>query len=180
MVAAIGAPVAAAEVASPPLRCPSSLTPPVDGAPAEGFDLPEGPYGPGSRGVTWSVDPGTPVRAPVTGTVTFSGRVVDTTWVTIRPTGDDSLLVTVGDVVAPRLGRGAAVAVGTVIGTSGTSVHLGLRRDGLHVDPAPLLAPRPAAVRLVADHHFGDGGGCRGRPSRPAVAVVSPAASTSG
>jgi murein DD-endopeptidase MepM/ murein hydrolase activator NlpD len=150
------------------------LLAPVPGPPTLGFDLPAGPYGAGSRGLRWDLAAVTSLRAPVDGTVTFVGRVVDATWVSIRPAGDATTVVTIGDVVDPAVTRGARVARGAVVGTSGTSVHVGVRVDGVYVDPAPLLLDRPAAVRLVPDGRFGDGGGCRSPPTAVPTGVVSP------
>ena len=151
------------------------LAAPVPGPPATGFDLPAGPYGPGSRGLRWSVTPGTAVRAPVDGTVTFVGSVVAQTWVSIRPRAAEGSIVTVGDVTDPTVDRGATVRAGDVVGRAGTSVYLGVRVDGVHVDPSPLLRARPAAVRLVPNRRFGDGGGCAGGPvGAPDGVVVSP------
>ena len=106
--------------------------------------------------------------------MTFVGRVVEETWVSIRPLSTAGTIVTVGDVTDPAVERGATVRAGDVVGRAGTFVYLGVRVDGVHVDPAPLLVARPAAVRLVPDRRFGDGGGCAGRPVGAPDGVVSP------
>lgn len=109
---------------------------PVPGPVVAVFDAPTR-YGPGHRGVDLAAPLGSPVRAPASGWITFAGRVVDATWVTI----DHGLVrTTVGPLQTVRVGRGALVARGQVVGTSGhahghPAVHWSARRGDTYVDP---------------------------------------------
>jgi murein DD-endopeptidase MepM/ murein hydrolase activator NlpD len=136
------------------------LHPPVTGPLVRGFEEPAGPFGPGHRGVDFAAGPGTPVRSPVGGRVTFAGPVAGTTWVTVEAT--PGMLASVGPLRATTLSTGAKVGIGANVGplasghratdpTTGaatTAVHLSLRVDGVYVDPLPWLAGL-AAPRLV-------------------------------
>jgi murein DD-endopeptidase MepM/ murein hydrolase activator NlpD len=138
------------------------LHPPVEGPLVRGFEEPAGPYGPGHRGVDFAAAPGTPVRSPAAGRVTFAGPVAGTTWVTVEAT--PGVLVAVGPLRGVNLAVGDAVAVGEGLGSlagghsttdprtraHATAAHLGLRVDGVYVDPLPWLAglARPRLVPL--------------------------------
>lgn len=88
------------------------------------------------------------------GTVAFAAQVAGKPVVVIRL--PDGRRVTYEPVHA-SLPVGAAVEIGTVIGTvtprgghCGTAigcVHLGLRRDGVYLDPTQLLGRRPAVLK---------------------------------
>ena len=66
----------------------SWLIPPVDGPISRHFEPPQGPYGPGHRGIDLAVPEGTPVRAAAAGTVSFAGVVAGVLAVTIdHPSG---------------------------------------------------------------------------------------------
>jgi murein DD-endopeptidase MepM/ murein hydrolase activator NlpD len=136
------------------------LRPPVAGPLVRGFEAPAGPFGPGHRGVDFAAGPGTPVRSPAGGRVTFAGPVAGTTWVTVEAT--PGVLASVGPLRTTSLSVGAKVAMGGNVGplvnghratdpTTGaatTAVHLSLRVDGVYVDPLPWLAGL-GAPRLV-------------------------------
>jgi len=121
---------------------------PVDGPVLRPFVLGDDPYAGGQhRGVDIGAPAGTPVRAPVAGTVSFVGTV---------PTGGKTITIRTADgyaVTLQRLGstsvpRGLAVGEGDVVGSVGDAsepyVYLGIRRadepDG-YVDPLGLLPP---------------------------------------
>jgi murein DD-endopeptidase MepM/ murein hydrolase activator NlpD len=136
------------------------LRQPVLGPLVRGFEAPAGPYGPGHRGLDFAAAAGTMVRSPAGGRVTFAGPVAGTTWVTVEAVQGvlvtvgplESTSVSVGEPVRAGLGLGA-LAVGhptadPATGTPTTAAHLGLRVDGVYVDPLPWLAGL-APPRLV-------------------------------
>lgn len=109
---------------------------PVPGAVLAGFDAPTR-YGPGHRGVDLAAAPGSPVRAAAAGRVTFAGRVVGSTWVTVDH-GD--VRTTVGPLGSMAVQRGAWVGRGAVLGTSGhahgrAALHWSARTGDTYVDP---------------------------------------------
>jgi septal ring factor EnvC (AmiA/AmiB activator) len=138
---------------------------PVAGPLLRGFEEAAGPFGPGHRGLDFGAAPGAAVHAPAAGRVTFAGKVVGTTWVTIEvaPAVLVTLgpLVTVGTSVGRRAGAGATVGtlapghpiVGAAAPRSAglAALHLGLRVDGVYVDPLPWLAglARPRLAPLA-------------------------------
>jgi Peptidase family M23 len=171
LVLAVGAflPVAApASVARPPEPPPPAapdpprvpaLWMPVAGTVVRGFDARAGPYGPGHRGIDIAAPVGAPVRAPAAGTVVFAGPVAGTTWTTLRVA--PGVLVALGPlldpVTAPRvrlralLGRvgpghpGGPAGPKGVGGAGGATLHIGVRVDGVYVDPLAYLVDRPRA-----------------------------------
>lgn len=103
-----------------------------------GFEPPPGPYAQGHRGVDIAALPGDPVTAPISGVVTFVGRVNDRGIVSIT-VGNQVVSVepvvgtaAVGDIV------GAGDPIG-IVGTGGhcslRCVHIGIRVNGNYVDP---------------------------------------------
>lgn len=109
-------------------------------------------YGPGHRGVDIAADIGSEAVAPASGTVAFSGTVVDRPLLTIDHGGG---LVTTLEPVLSDLSPGDAVARGDVVGhvTAGGhaapgSLHLGVRLHGEYVNPLLLLGGVPRAVLL--------------------------------
>lgn len=124
--------------------------PPV--AVVEPYRAPPTPYAPGHRGIDLAASSGTPVLAPASGTVSFSGPVAGRPLVAIDH-GDGyvsaiepvSGLVEVGAVVEPgaRLGQ---VALGGHC--DGRCVHFGVRLHGEYVSPMLLLDSVPRAVLL--------------------------------
>ena len=124
--------------AGPP--CELVLTPPVSGETVRRFS-------PAHKGGHWGVDLASPwygaVGAPLSGTITFAGRVAGRLSVTIAP--DDRMRVSVSYLSQVRVSVGQRVEVGRVLGRSGTdhglsAVHLSLRVDGRYVNPEPALA----------------------------------------
>jgi murein DD-endopeptidase MepM/ murein hydrolase activator NlpD len=158
----------AATMAAPPVRRPvPPLLMPVAGAVVRGFEAPAGPYGPGHRGIDVAAPVGEVVRAPAAGRVTFAGGVAGTTWVTVLIAPE--VLVTVGpllqaEVVAGRPvrargpvgrvapGHGAAARAGRAGSGEVAAVHLGVRVEGVYVDPLAYLIdrPRPRLAPLLA------------------------------
>jgi septal ring factor EnvC (AmiA/AmiB activator) len=80
--------------------------------------------------------------------VTFAGQVAGTTWVTLEVA--PAVLVTLGPLRTLEWSVGQVVATGDRLGTlasghaspdpSVAALHLGLRVDGVYVDPLPWLA----------------------------------------
>jgi murein DD-endopeptidase MepM/ murein hydrolase activator NlpD len=124
------------------------LRPPVDGPLVRGFEELAGPFGPGHRGVDFGAVPGAPVRAPAGGRVTFAGQVAGTTWLTVEVA--PAVLVTLGPLRSLGSSVGQTATTGDRLGTlasghasadpSVAALHLGLRVDGIYVDPLPWLA----------------------------------------
>ncbi len=122
---------------------------PVVGPVIRDFDPPETPYGPGHRGVDIAVAVGTPVRAPAAGEVVFAGTVGGERYVTLDHGG--GLRSTYSWLSAISVRAGDVVAAGAPVGLSGWGhpgsaiphLHLGVRLDGVYVDPLRYLGPAP-------------------------------------
>jgi murein DD-endopeptidase MepM/ murein hydrolase activator NlpD len=112
---------------------------PVEGIVTRPFDAPAHPYGPGHRGVDLAAAPGAPVRSAAAGTVTFSGPVAGTRWVTVAHGG--GLDTTYGP-LQPGVVAGQRVRAGQRLGwLSPGAGHLdwGARLGGRYIDPLTLL-----------------------------------------
>lgn len=121
---------------------------PVPGAVIRGFDPPSSPYGPGHRGVDLAAEAGDVVRAALAGTVSYSGVVAGTGYVTIDHGA--GLATTYGDLAPRTVAAGRRVAAGTVLGSlaeAATHLDWGARLGGAYIDPLTLLAHYE--VRLV-------------------------------
>lgn len=125
----------------PPTRVPP-LWPPVQARVIRPFDMTRGEFKHGHRGIDLAARPGTVVTAPAPGLVRFAGRVARLGWVTIEV--QPNVLVSVGPLEHISVHAGDVVGVLTPLGTvqpgHNDSVHLGVRVDGLYVDPLPYLA----------------------------------------
>ncbi|WP_431807255.1 M23 family metallopeptidase [Microbacterium paraoxydans] len=144
-------------VATPPRRALPSATAwrwPVAGARTvvARFRAPAKPYGPGHRGIDIAAPPETSVMAPADGVVAFRGIVVDRPVLTI--THSDGL-VTTFEPLDSSLSPGDHVTRGQEVGRvahgghapDGT-VHLGVRLDGMYIDPLTLFGEARRAVLL--------------------------------
>ncbi len=118
------------------------------------FDGPVAPWRAGHRGVDLLASPGTPVRAPADGVVSFAGTVVDRPVISLRHTADGprEVLSSFEPIVA-AVRPGQVVRAGQVIGWAGRGghcdalcIHWGVRLGGSYVDPLGWLA---ASVRLL-------------------------------
>ena len=116
------------------------------------FHAPAGPYGAGHRGIDVAAQPGTAVRAPADGVVSFAGVVVDRPVLSIQHS--DGLLSSIEPVTA-QVAEGDRVSAGQVVGVVATGahcsdrcVHFGVRRHGQYISPLLLLGGLAPAVLL--------------------------------
>ena len=128
---------------------------PVDGAVLRGFSVSGDTYAAGQhRGIDIALGASSAIRAPVSGEVTFAGRVPTNGLTVTIATGDYKTSLT--HLGALRVRRGASVVEGDVVAEPGPSgeaeydlpyVHLGIRvgASESYVDPLELLPPRSAA-----------------------------------
>jgi murein DD-endopeptidase MepM/ murein hydrolase activator NlpD len=124
---------------------------PAPHAIARPFIAPDGPYGPGHRGVDLRAPAGTQVRAPAAGVVHFAGFVVDRPVVSLRHAGGVlSSFEPVDAVVAEgeRVRRGQVIGILVAGHCSSPCLHLGARVDGVYVNPLRFLGGVPSAVLL--------------------------------
>lgn len=119
--------------------CRIELAPPVPGKAVR-------PFAPAEEGGHWGVDLSSPrggvVRAPVTGTVTFSGTVAGMRSVTLAPSS--RVRVSLSYLSEVWVAKSQRVRAGQPLGRSGAdrglwAVHLSLRMDGRYLDPSPAL-----------------------------------------
>lgn len=127
-----------------------ALLAPVDGPVVRRFHV-VSRYGPGHRGVDLAARPGTPVRAPAAGVVTWAGAVAGRRWVTVD---HGWVRTTVGPLASIRVPRGRAVGAGDVVGTSATAhgldaVHVSARIGQRYVDPLSLVRPVVSLLPLT-------------------------------
>ncbi len=128
---------------------------PVPGAPIAPFDLREGGYAAGHRGVDLPADAGTPIHPMADGVVVWSGQVAGDAWTSVLH--PDGVTTSYGPLQVPAgTPFGAAVTRADVIGRArgdahGQSgrVHVGARREGRYVDPAGLVAGAPDMVATL-------------------------------
>lgn len=114
------------------------------------FRAPAHEYGPGHRGMDIAAE--AQVRAPADGVIAFRGVVVDRPLLTID---HGNGLVTTLEPLQSDLTPGTPVQRGDVVGTatigghapSGT-VHLGVRWNGIYINPMLLFGEVPRAVLL--------------------------------
>ena len=116
------------------------------------FQAPAGPYGAGHRGIDVAAQPGTAVRAPADGVVSFAGVVVDRPVLSIQHS--DGLLSSIEPVTA-QVAQGDRVSAGQVVGVVATGahcsdrcVHFGVRRSGQYISPLLFLGGLSPAVLL--------------------------------
>lgn len=116
------------------------------------FDPPATRYSSGHRGIDFAARSGSPIAAPASGTVHFSGPVAGKPVLTVRV--DEHTLYTFEPIHSP-LQHGDAVTRGSNLGTvdagghcPGTCVHLGVRVSGEYVNPLRFFADRPRLLPL--------------------------------
>lgn len=117
------------------------------------FVAPHTPWGPGHRGLDLRARPGTPVVAPVSGRVFFSGDVVNRGVVTIE-TSEGWLIsmepVRLDQPVPRRVNAGQRLGRVASGHCSSGCLHIGLRVDGEYRSPARELGILRRA-RLLPD-----------------------------
>ncbi len=129
--------VTAALAASAEPAHATTYRPPVDAPVVDGFRLPDGPYGPGNRGLEYATSPGTPVHAIGPGLVVWAGNVAGNLAVTVLH--PDGLRSSYSYLAEALVKVGVRVTAGEVIGTAGERLHLGVRAAGTYLDPATLF-----------------------------------------
>jgi hypothetical protein len=147
LVVATVAVVVTADPAGADMPEPVLHTPPVDAPVADPFRPPATEYGPGNRGLTYELAPGTPVRATAEGAVVFAGRVGASQHVTVLH--EDGLRTSYSFLSRVDVRRGDQVARGDVVGAAGSGFHLGARDGESYLDPESLFGERVVEVRLV-------------------------------
>ncbi|WP_166426753.1 murein hydrolase activator EnvC family protein [Labedella populi] len=119
-----------------------------------GFIPPEHRFGAGHRGLDIAAREGDTVVAPSAGVVLFAGPVAGRSVVTVD---HGRGVVSSYDPVEPLVVTGESVAAGGRLGILGPGVamhcragcvHVGVRRDGAYVDPAPFFRPPRRSVLL--------------------------------
>ena len=127
---------------------------PVDGARTvvEPFRAPAHDYGPGHRGMDVAAAIDAAVRAPADGVIAFRGVVVDRPLITIEHAGG---LVTTLEPVSSELPAGTPVSAGDEVGvvasgghTPTGALHIGVRLDGVYINPMLLFGEVERAVLL--------------------------------
>lgn len=120
------------------------FVPPVGAPVADPFRAPEGPYGPGNRGIEYATAPGTAVRAIGSGVVAFAGSVAGRGVVSIdHPSGLRSTYTGLAQITVVV---GAPVAQRDMVGRTATHLHLGLRDGRRYLDPAAFFGGARAVL----------------------------------
>ena len=139
----------------------SAWTWPVDGEVVRAYSFGTDPYASGQhRGIDIASPSGTDVRAPASGVVTFRGTV-PSGGMTLTITTPDGYAVTLQQLGATAVTKGAAVSEGTIVASVGASsdpvtvrahVHMGVRlasnRQG-YLDPLSFLGPGSSGAVLA-------------------------------
>ena len=128
-------------------RPPSRYVPPVDAPIVDHFRPPACTWCPGNRGIDYATAPGTPVGASAAGVVTFAGQVGGQLFVVVAHA--DGLRTTYAYLATVSVQAGQRVAQGDVVGTAGATLHFGVRRGDVYLDPELLFAGGRAVARLV-------------------------------
>ena len=113
---------------------------PVEGAVVDPFRLPDGPYGPGNRGLEFATQPGSAFWAAADGVVSFAGQVAGRFHVTVSH--PDGLRVSYSGVETFSVSRAERVRQGQPLGTTGDRLHVGVRRGETYLDPARIFGSR--------------------------------------
>jgi murein DD-endopeptidase MepM/ murein hydrolase activator NlpD len=119
------------------------------------YDPPEVRWAAGHRGIDLVALPGTPVRTPRAGVVTFVGMVADKPVVAVRHGHVRSTY----EPVTSSLRIGQSVQAGEVLGVvargqshcDGMCLHWGLKQGSVYLDPRLLLARTARLIPLEPD-----------------------------
>jgi murein DD-endopeptidase MepM/ murein hydrolase activator NlpD len=142
-----------ASIPSPALAAAARVRPappyiaPVDGPIVDHFRPPACRWCPGNRGIDYATRPGEAVRASAAGLVTFAGPIGPDLYVTVQH--GDGLRTSYAYLATVSVTAGQLVSQGTALGTAGASVHFGVRRGDVYLDPELLLAGGRLRARLV-------------------------------
>ena len=127
----------------------SRWTWPLVGEVVRGFARPATEWAAGHRGLDIRANPGSEVRAPVAGRITFVGPVAGRGVIVLRTLEDEDVTL---EPIEPAVVQGDVVNPGDVVGfvraghLGSNALHLGIRVRGEYVDPAPFLPPPPRIV----------------------------------
>ena len=149
------------------LLVPGCYQAPVESPIVDPFRAPECPFCPGNRGLEYRPPTGSRVVAAANGVVRFSGVVAGVRYVVT--TQSDGRTATYGRLATARLGVGASVAMGEVVGTTTDHFYFGLREGDRYIDPAPYLGVLRYRPRLVPV----DGSSSRRAPPPTRVCAAS-------
>ena len=122
---------------------------PIVGEMVHGFERPATAWAAGHRGIDIQALPGSEVRAPVAGLITFVGPVAGRGVIVLRTLEDDDVTL---EPVEPAVVLGDVVNAGDIIGflrgghLGRNALHLGIRVKGEYVDPLPFLPLQPRVV----------------------------------
>ena len=143
---------------------PRGYIPPVHRPVIDPFRAPVRVFGAGNRGLEYDTRPGDAVGAIGPGVVVFAGAVAGHLHVTIaHPDGLRSSYSFLAAVVATV---GHHVERGTILGTAGERMHLGVRRGTRYLDPAKLFV-RGRAILVAVPRPRGVMRALLGLPGRP-------------
>lgn len=129
--------------------------PPLDGPlhVSGPYQAPPTPYATGHRGIDLPARPGEQVFAPVSGVVSFAGRVVDRQVLSIRIDARTVVTLEPLELLDVGLEAGDLVHRGEEIGAAGSGghcasecVHLGVRVDGAYVNPMRYFFAKPVLL----------------------------------
>lgn len=114
------------------------------------YDLPNGPYRAGHRGIDLPSSEGATATAPTAGVVSFSGVVVDRPVLSIRV---DERTVLSLEPLSSTLSPGDVIARGQELGEVASGghctsecLHLGVRVSGTYVNPLRYFRARPVLL----------------------------------
>ena len=129
------------------LLAPTCYRQPVTAAIVDPFRVPACTFCPGNRGLEYRPPSGTTVVAAADGVVRFSGVVAGVRYIVVDQR--DGRTATYGRLAAARVGIGAALRAGDVVGTTTDRFYFGLREGDRYIDPAPFLGSPRYRRRLV-------------------------------
>ena len=134
-------------IAALALLAPNCYRAPVAAPIVDPFRAPACAFCPGNRGLEYRPDAGTMVTAAAAGVVGFSGVVAGVRYLVIVQI--DGRSATYGRLASSRVGVGATVEPGDIVGTTTDRFYFGLRQGDKYVDPAPFFGVRRYRPRLI-------------------------------